>query len=99
MSKRQRIILQLAAIATVIVLLSIPAIGNAFFSLLFLGAVPFTSWQLPPWVMMLAFIGLLALTVVWLSGTPGFLPPAPAKAASPKRAATTRRKPTGNKKK
>ncbi len=66
---RQKFVVWGAIVAVAFILLSIPVIGNAFFAMLLLGVIPFIGVQLPPWVMLLVYIGFATLLLVWLSGS------------------------------
>lgn len=47
---------------------------EALFALVFMGMIPFTTYSLPPLVMLAVYILLIGLAVYWLATQPVFIP-------------------------
>lgn len=62
------------AILALVLLVLTPGGFEALFALVFMGMIPFTTYSLPPMVMLAIYLLLIGLAVYWLATQPVFIP-------------------------
>lgn len=71
MDKRFSVFLVISAL---LLLVLTPGGFEALFAFIFMGMIPFTSYSLPPLVMLVAYLLLIGWAVYWLATQPVFTP-------------------------
>ncbi len=64
----------LLVIVVFILLVLVPGGFEALFAFVFMGMIPFTSYSLPPLIMLMAYLLLIGWGIYWLATQPVFTP-------------------------